>query len=204
MMCTVLIVGGVQLVMLGVLGEYLWRAFDETRGSPLHRRGANQPRMRAALQRWREAVLGWERRGKFSGSLLLGDAAVAAWAAVCAAGFPGPPAPTSHTLGKFGAGVALLAFTVQLHAFTGRRFRWLLAKAIVLAPGVALLGHYLHATVPAAIWLGAAVALVLVALRGAYSPLAPLGRNSRSRRLGGFFWLVPPPRSCGPSTAQPP
>jgi len=24
----------VQLIMLGVLGEYLWRAFDETRGRP--------------------------------------------------------------------------------------------------------------------------------------------------------------------------
>ena len=34
LMCVVLIVGGVQLVMLGVLGEYLWRAFDETRGRP--------------------------------------------------------------------------------------------------------------------------------------------------------------------------
>jgi glycosyltransferase involved in cell wall biosynthesis len=34
LMCVVLIVGGVQLLMLGVLGEYLWRAFDETRGRP--------------------------------------------------------------------------------------------------------------------------------------------------------------------------
>jgi dolichol-phosphate mannosyltransferase len=34
LMCVVLIVGGVQLVMLGVLGEYLWRTFDETRGRP--------------------------------------------------------------------------------------------------------------------------------------------------------------------------
>jgi len=24
----------VQLIMLGVLGEYLWRTFDETRGRP--------------------------------------------------------------------------------------------------------------------------------------------------------------------------
>ena len=32
----VLIVGGVQLVMLGVLGEYLWRAVDEARGRPLY------------------------------------------------------------------------------------------------------------------------------------------------------------------------
>jgi len=34
LMCVLLIVSGVQLLMLGVLGEYLWRAFDETRGRP--------------------------------------------------------------------------------------------------------------------------------------------------------------------------
>ena len=34
LMCVLLIVSGVQLIMLGVLGEYLWRAFDETRGRP--------------------------------------------------------------------------------------------------------------------------------------------------------------------------
>ncbi len=34
MMCVLLIVSGVQLVMLGILGEYLWRTFDETRGRP--------------------------------------------------------------------------------------------------------------------------------------------------------------------------
>ena len=34
LMCAVLITSGVQLLMLGVLGEYLWRAFDETRGRP--------------------------------------------------------------------------------------------------------------------------------------------------------------------------
>jgi glycosyltransferase involved in cell wall biosynthesis len=34
LMCVVLIVSGVQLMMLGVLGEYLWRAFDEIRGRP--------------------------------------------------------------------------------------------------------------------------------------------------------------------------
>ena len=26
--------GGVQMVMLGLLGEYLWRALDESRGRP--------------------------------------------------------------------------------------------------------------------------------------------------------------------------
>lgn len=36
LMCVVLIVSGVQLVMLGVLGEYLWRTFDESRGRPRH------------------------------------------------------------------------------------------------------------------------------------------------------------------------
>jgi dolichol-phosphate mannosyltransferase len=34
LMVVVLILGGFQLLMLGVLGEYLWRAFDETRGRP--------------------------------------------------------------------------------------------------------------------------------------------------------------------------
>jgi polyisoprenyl-phosphate glycosyltransferase len=34
LMCVLLIVSGVQLIMLGILGEYLWRAFDETRGRP--------------------------------------------------------------------------------------------------------------------------------------------------------------------------
>jgi dolichol-phosphate mannosyltransferase len=34
LMCVVLIVSGVQLLMLGVLGEYLWRTFDESRHRP--------------------------------------------------------------------------------------------------------------------------------------------------------------------------
>jgi len=34
LMCVILFVSGVQLIMLGVLGEYLWRAFDEARGRP--------------------------------------------------------------------------------------------------------------------------------------------------------------------------
>jgi dolichol-phosphate mannosyltransferase len=34
LMCVLLIVSGVQLVMLGILGEYLWRTFDEARGRP--------------------------------------------------------------------------------------------------------------------------------------------------------------------------
>jgi dolichol-phosphate mannosyltransferase len=35
-MLTVLLLGGVQLVMIGVLGEYLWRILDESRGRPLY------------------------------------------------------------------------------------------------------------------------------------------------------------------------
>ncbi len=34
LICVVLIMSGVQLVMLGVLGEYLWRTFDESRRRP--------------------------------------------------------------------------------------------------------------------------------------------------------------------------
>jgi dolichol-phosphate mannosyltransferase len=34
LMCVLLIVSGVQLVMLGMLGEYLWRTLDEARGRP--------------------------------------------------------------------------------------------------------------------------------------------------------------------------
>jgi glycosyltransferase involved in cell wall biosynthesis len=34
LMCVVLILSGVQLLMLGVLGEYLWRTFDESRRRP--------------------------------------------------------------------------------------------------------------------------------------------------------------------------
>ncbi|HEY1793754.1 MAG TPA: glycosyltransferase family 2 protein [Opitutaceae bacterium] len=33
-MCVILIVSGVQLSMLGIFGEYLWRTFDEARGRP--------------------------------------------------------------------------------------------------------------------------------------------------------------------------
>jgi polyisoprenyl-phosphate glycosyltransferase len=34
LMVVVLILGGVQMTMLGILGEYLWRALDESRGRP--------------------------------------------------------------------------------------------------------------------------------------------------------------------------
>ena len=34
LMVMVLILGGIQMLMLGVLGEYLWRALDEARSRP--------------------------------------------------------------------------------------------------------------------------------------------------------------------------
>ncbi len=36
LMVVVLLLAGFQLLTLGVLGEYLWRSFDETRGRPLY------------------------------------------------------------------------------------------------------------------------------------------------------------------------
>jgi dolichol-phosphate mannosyltransferase len=33
-MVVVLVVGGIQMLMMGVLGEYVWRALDETRRRP--------------------------------------------------------------------------------------------------------------------------------------------------------------------------
>jgi len=34
LMVVVLVIGGIQMLMAGVLGEYLWRALDESRGRP--------------------------------------------------------------------------------------------------------------------------------------------------------------------------
>ena len=36
LMLVVLVLGGLQMVMLGVLGEYVWRALDEARGRPAY------------------------------------------------------------------------------------------------------------------------------------------------------------------------
>jgi polyisoprenyl-phosphate glycosyltransferase len=44
LMVVVLVLGGIQMVMLGVLGEYLWRSLDETRARPryiIEKRTAN-------------------------------------------------------------------------------------------------------------------------------------------------------------------
>jgi len=34
LMIVVLILGGFQMTMMGILGEYIWRTYDETRGRP--------------------------------------------------------------------------------------------------------------------------------------------------------------------------
>ncbi len=36
LLVVILVIGGVQMVMMGVLGEYLWRALDEARDRPLY------------------------------------------------------------------------------------------------------------------------------------------------------------------------
>lgn len=52
LMVAVLVIGGLQMTMLGVLGAYLWRALDESRGRPRYlieaRIGAEPPAERAA------------------------------------------------------------------------------------------------------------------------------------------------------------
>ena len=35
-MVAVLVLGGIQMIMLGVAGEYLWRNLDESRKRPLY------------------------------------------------------------------------------------------------------------------------------------------------------------------------
>jgi glycosyltransferase involved in cell wall biosynthesis len=51
-MVVVLVVGGIQMLMLGVLGEYVWRALDETRRRPRYLiEASTQPESQAAPER---------------------------------------------------------------------------------------------------------------------------------------------------------
>ena len=43
LMVVVLVLGGVQMLMMGVLGEYLWRALDEARQRPQYLIEATTP-----------------------------------------------------------------------------------------------------------------------------------------------------------------
>jgi dolichol-phosphate mannosyltransferase len=52
LMVVVLVVGGIQMLMLGVLGEYVWRALDETRRRPRYLiEASTQPESQAAPER---------------------------------------------------------------------------------------------------------------------------------------------------------
>jgi hypothetical protein len=50
-MIVVLVMGGVQMTMLGILGEYLWRALDEARRRP-----------RYNIERWAGVRRLWDGR----------------------------------------------------------------------------------------------------------------------------------------------
>lgn len=43
-MTAILIIGGIQMIMLGLIGEYLWRTYDETRRRPLYIVAERTPR----------------------------------------------------------------------------------------------------------------------------------------------------------------
>ena len=49
LMVVVLVVGGLQMIMMGVLGEYLWRALDESRRRPRYIVEADTERHEATL-----------------------------------------------------------------------------------------------------------------------------------------------------------
>lgn len=58
LMVVVLLVGGVQMMMMGVLGEYLWRALDEARNRPryiIERTTQDPPRKTFTLRRQGES-----------------------------------------------------------------------------------------------------------------------------------------------------
>src|SRR3954471_21111757 len=114
-------------------------------------------------------IAGWKKSGRFSFSLLVGDAAIAAWLLFAQRAFLGQPLPSTHTLEKFAAGVAVLSWIVQLHAIAGRKLRWLFVKATLLAPPVAVLATQLHTSTREALWLAIALAILLIFYRIGFS-----------------------------------
>ena len=51
LMVVILFLGGVQLVAIGIIGEYLGRMFDETKGRPLYLVNAYQPSIPGSVMR---------------------------------------------------------------------------------------------------------------------------------------------------------
>ncbi|MEE9296056.1 MAG: glycosyltransferase family 2 protein [Phycisphaerae bacterium] len=66
--CAIFFLGGLQILMLGVLGEYLWRTFDQVRGRPLYLvedafGGHGGAKLRATKEGARRRHGGTKRRG---------------------------------------------------------------------------------------------------------------------------------------------
>jgi len=65
LMVVLLVMGGIQMLMMGVLGEYLWRALDEARQRPRYLIEATTEPIQTSVERY--AAAGQLRRGSAQG-----------------------------------------------------------------------------------------------------------------------------------------
>ena len=128
---------------------------------------ASDPPPPAADRSLARRLLAWEERGHLSPSLLLGDAAIAAWLVFALFSFTDRPWPAAGPLVAGAAATALLAHLVRWH----RRSLWPAAVfAPLLGAGMFVLRArgWLVVTTAEILWLTAVGTLALGALRVAF------------------------------------
>jgi dolichol-phosphate mannosyltransferase len=62
LMVVLLVIGGIQMLMMGVLGEYLWRALDEARQRPRYLIEATTETVHTSVERY--AAVGQLKRAR--------------------------------------------------------------------------------------------------------------------------------------------